>query len=54
MHHHILLQPTTAEPEICNDSIDNDVDTLIHLYDADCNPLRLKGATIINHATTTI
>lgn len=31
------IQPTTAEPEICNDSIDNDVDTLIDLSDADCN-----------------
>jgi hypothetical protein len=31
------IQPTTAEPEICNDSIDNDGDTLIDLSDADCN-----------------
>ena len=36
------IQPTTAEPEICNDSIDNDVDTLIDLYDADCNPLQTQ------------
>jgi hypothetical protein len=31
------IQPTIVEPEICNDSIDNDVDTLIDLSDADCN-----------------
>ena len=34
------VQPTTAEPEICSDSIDNDLDTLIDLSDADCNPLQ--------------
>ena len=32
-----LIQPTTVEPEICNDSIDNDVDTLVDLSDDDCN-----------------
>jgi hypothetical protein len=31
------IQPTTVEPEICNDSIDNDVDTLVDLSDDDCN-----------------
>jgi hypothetical protein len=31
------IQRTTVEPEICNDSIDNDVDTLIDMSDADCN-----------------
>ena len=36
------IRPTTAEPEICNDSIDNDVDTLIDLSDADCNPLQIQ------------
>ena len=36
------IQPTTAEPEICNDRIDNDVDNLIDLYDADCNPLQTQ------------
>jgi hypothetical protein len=34
---HPPIQPTTVEPEICNDSIDNDVDNLIDLSDADCN-----------------
>lgn len=34
---HPLIPPTTLEPEICNDSIDNDVDNLIDLSDADCN-----------------
>ena len=36
------IQPTTVEPEICNDSIDNDVDTLIDFSDADCNPLQIQ------------
>jgi hypothetical protein len=31
------IPPTTVEPEICIDSIDNDGDTLIDLSDADCN-----------------
>jgi hypothetical protein len=34
---HPPIPPTTLEPEICNDSIDNDVDNLIDLSDADCN-----------------
>lgn len=34
---HPPIPPTTLEPEICNDSIDNDVDTLIDLSDADCD-----------------
>jgi hypothetical protein len=34
---HPLISPTKLEPEICNDSIDNDGDTLIDLSDADCN-----------------
>ena len=36
------IQPTTVEPEICNDSIDNDVDTLTDFSDADCNPLQIQ------------
>jgi hypothetical protein len=36
------IQTTTIEPEICNDSIDNDVDTMIDLSDADCNPLQIQ------------
>jgi hypothetical protein len=34
---HPPIPPTTLEPEICNDSIDNDIDTLIDLSDADCD-----------------
>jgi hypothetical protein len=34
---HPLIPPIKLEPEICNDSIDNDGDTLIDLSDADCN-----------------
>ena len=34
---HPPIPQTTVEPEICNDSIDNDVDTLIDMSDADCN-----------------
>jgi hypothetical protein len=30
------------EPEICNDSIDNDVDTLIDMSDTDCNPSQIQ------------
>ena len=34
---HPPIPPTTLEPEICNDSIDNGADTLIDLSDADCD-----------------
>jgi hypothetical protein len=33
---------TMPEPEICNDSIDNDVDTLIDMSDTDCNPSTIQ------------
>jgi hypothetical protein len=34
--------PTIPEPEICNDSIDNDGDTLIDLSDLDCNLIQTQ------------
>jgi hypothetical protein len=34
--------PITPEPEICNDSIDNDGDTLIDLSDLDCNLIQTQ------------
>jgi hypothetical protein len=34
--------PITPEPEICNDGIDNDSDTLIDLSDLDCNLIQTQ------------
>jgi hypothetical protein len=39
---HPLIPPIKLEPEICNDSIDNDGDTLIDLSDADCNMSQIQ------------
>ena len=36
------IQSTTAGPEICSDSIGNDVDNLVDLSDADCNPSQIQ------------